>query len=42
MERNEMEKRRKGENLLAICLEQRPQMCSGTGEALGTLTSPSG
>ena len=37
----EMEKRKKGGDLMAFYLKRRPQMCSGTGEALRTLTSPS-
>jgi hypothetical protein len=41
MERNEIEKRRKGENLLAIYLNWTPRMCSGIDETLRTLTAPS-
>jgi len=38
---NEMEKRRKGGDLMTIYLKRGPQRCNGTSETPRTLTSPS-
>jgi len=40
-ERNEMEERQRVGVRWLFYLKRRPQMCSGTGEALRTLTAPS-